>query len=530
MSKIGKAAAVVSGGILLSRVLGFARTSIIASLLGIGPEADIYHAAFFIPDLLFYLMAAGFLSITFIPILSKRIAEEDERAAWAAFAAILRVIAPLMVVITLASMIWTEPLLRFAFDKLYTLFSGAAAGSLVGPELVRLTRIVLPAQFFFMVGSLFMGVQYTQGRFALPALAPIVYNASIIVGGLVGLLINTDGAATPEGFLWGALIGAVLGNFALQGYGARRAGLRWVRPTAGDTAVREYAVLALPLMLGQSIAVLDEQFVRIFGQQVEGGIGGLGYARALNMLPVGLVAQAAGIASYPTLARLAAEKKLGEMRAVLNQTLMTAVFLGGFAAAAVGAVAIPAVRVAFQRGSFEPADTVLTASFLALYALSIPFWAGHQLLGRGFYAQRRMWVPVTVGTVTTVLAVFIYRELGISMGVAGIAAASSASIAIYSILLGALWLREGKNAGVLVTSVVRSLALSAVTMWVGLQVVGSFSPLENQGIGTSLVALTVGGLTVLALFIGLAWLFKFPELQRLLARKAATPVVGEGSD
>ena len=203
MSKIGKAAAVVSGGILLSRVLGFARTSIIASLLGIGPEADIYHAAFFIPDLLFYLMAAGFLSITFIPILSKRIAEEDERAAWAAFAAILRVIAPLMVVITLASMIWTEPLLRFAFDRLYTLFSGAAAGSLVGPELVRLTRIVLPAQFFFMVGSLFMGVQYTQGRFALPALAPIVYNASIIVGGLVGLLINTDGAATPEGFLWG---------------------------------------------------------------------------------------------------------------------------------------------------------------------------------------------------------------------------------------------------------------------------------------------------------------------------------------
>ena len=141
-----------------------------------------------------------------------------------------------------------------------------------------------------------------------------------------------------------------------------------------------------------------------------------------------------------------------------------------------------------------------------------------------------MWVPVTVGTVTTVLAVYIYRELGISMGVAGIAAASSASIAIYSILLGALWLREGKNAGVLVTSVVRSLALSAVTMWVGLQVVGSFSPLEDQGIGTSHVALTVGGLTVLALFIGLAWLFKFPELQRLLARKAATPVVGEGSD
>ncbi len=46
MSTIAKAAGVVSIGILLSRVLGFVRTSIIASLLGDTVEADLYAAAF----------------------------------------------------------------------------------------------------------------------------------------------------------------------------------------------------------------------------------------------------------------------------------------------------------------------------------------------------------------------------------------------------------------------------------------------------------------------------------------------------
>ena len=526
MSTIGKAAGVVSIGILVSRVLGFVRTSIIASLLGDTVEADLYGAAFFVPDLLFYLMAAGFLSITFIPILSKRLVDAGEDSAWAAFASILRVVAPVMLVLTAISMIWTEPFLELAFDKLYSAFSGADSTGLVGPELVRLTRIVLPAQFFFMVGSLLMGVQYTKQRFLVPSLAPIVYNLSIIVGGLAA----SGGEPSPSGFLWGALAGAVIGNFGLQLYGARRAGLRWVSPQRGDSAVREYGTLAIPLMLGQSIAVLDEQFVRVFGQQAVGGIGTLTYARALNMLPVGLVAQAAGIASYPTLARLVAEKKMDEMRAVLNQTLRTAVFLGGLAAAGLSVLSLPVVRIAFQRGNFDAEASVATAGFLALYALSVPFWAGHQLLGRGFYAQRRMWVPVGVGSLVTAVAVFIYRGLSTSMGLNGVALASSISIALYSIVLGALWLRECDDPLAVVQSVLRSLALTVVAILVGGRVAISFGALEQARLGTSLLAMLVAGLTTTVVYVGLAWAFKSPELMRLVQPKSATPPAVGGSE
>src|SRR5690606_17891163 len=126
-----------------------------------------------------------------------------------------------------------------------------SSGILVGDarhDLVRLTRVVLPAQFFFMLGSLLMGVQYARGRFAIPALAPVVYNAAIIVGGLVGWWV-ADGDPRPDGFVWGAVAGAVVGNFGLQWFGAHRAGLRIVSGVPfRHPSVAAYLAMAIPLM------------------------------------------------------------------------------------------------------------------------------------------------------------------------------------------------------------------------------------------------------------------------------------------
>ena len=116
-------------------------------------------------------------------------------------------------------------------------------------------------------------------------------------------------------------------------------------------------------MLGQSIAVLDEQFVRLFGQLTEaGGISALTYARRLNMLPVGVIAQTAGVAAYPYLARLVEEGKLREMAATVTRTIRYTIFISAPAVAAILALSQPAVRVVYERGEFGPQDTVLTAT------------------------------------------------------------------------------------------------------------------------------------------------------------------------
>src|SRR5690606_28365433 len=85
---MGRAALVVSGGILFSRVLGFVREMVLAALLGRTIEADLYQAAFTIPDFLFFLMAGGYLTLTFVPIVSRHLAAGEEDEANRSFTAI----------------------------------------------------------------------------------------------------------------------------------------------------------------------------------------------------------------------------------------------------------------------------------------------------------------------------------------------------------------------------------------------------------------------------------------------------------
>ena len=212
--------------------------------------------------------------------------------------------------------------------------------------------------------------------------------------------------------------GAIIGNFALQWWGASRIGLRWPRQVPWRHPVLgEYLLLALPLMLGQSVAALDEQFIRVFGQLAGvGGITALVAGRQLSMVPVGVVAQAAGVAAYPFLARLAAEGREDELETEVGSAVRATITAAMLAAAGVFGLALPAVRIAYQRGSFGPEDTLVTAAVAAVFALSIPAWGAQQVLARAFYAKRRMWTPVLIGTAVAIVAIPAYLLLGDRFG------------------------------------------------------------------------------------------------------------------
>ena len=217
---------------------------------------------------------------------------------------------------------------------------------------MSLTRLVLPAQVFLVMGALLMAVQYTHRRFLLPALAPIIYNLGIIIGGLVGAAM---GEASPEAFLWGAVLGSAVGNFGLQWFGARSTGTWLTRVPAHGSSVKEYLVLALPLMLGQSVAVLDEQFVRLFGQIDSGATAALSFARQLNMVPVGVIAQAAGVAAFPFLARLAAGGDFEGLSRTTGRAARNTVFVAAAAMAALVVVARPLVSLLYSMANSPPA-------------------------------------------------------------------------------------------------------------------------------------------------------------------------------
>jgi len=478
---VGAAATIVAGSVLLSRLLGLLRETLLAAFLGVTAEGDLYRYAFVLPDLLNYLLAGGFLSITLIPLLARRVAAGEDEQARVDFTAVFRWVGIAIVALTTLLLTFTEPALRLAFP---TLEVPAIA------ELTRLTRIVLPAQIAFVLGSLFMAYQYVARRFLIPALAPLVYNLAIIGG---GILTSGRTAGRVDGFMWGAVIGAYAGTLGLQAVGAHRAGLRLVR--GPSRAVPAYFALAFPLMIGQSVAVLDEQFPRLFGQLADAGAASaLSFARMLNMLPIGIIAQAAAVASFPFMARLVAAGNEVESDRLTDRAVRSAAVASLAATAVVIGAARPLVEIVYEWGRFGPNDSDAVAGLLLWFALAIPAWGIHQVLARWFYAHERMWLPVTIGTAASVVAIPLTLWLFATEGVPGIAIASTVVIWLYTLAMATVW-AWGVSARwrPLASLIVRGAIPTAAAAWATRVIVDQIpeSGLPVLALGT-LIAIVIG--------------------------------------
>ncbi len=498
-ASLGQAAAIVSAGILLSRLLGVVREQVIGAVLGRTVETDLYVNAFTLPDYLYFLLAGGYLAITLVPILTEHRAADDDAGLNRSFTAVFRAVAVIALVLLTAGLVFARQLVELVFNQL-------DAGLI--DRLVPLTRVAIGLQTFFLLGGLFTAAQYAEKRFTIPALGPLFYNGGIIVGGLIGTLAAEP---TPMWFLVGGLIGAAAGSFGLQWWGAHRLGIRLVRGVPrSHPATGRYLRLALPLMVGQTVVALDEQWPRYFGQFAETGTtAGLNFARRLNMLPVGVIAQTAGVASFPFMARLFSERRHDEMRDTVTVSLRSGLAVGALATALILPLTTPIVRAIFQYGEFTAADTDTVASLLALFSLSIPFWAMHQVVSRAFYAQQRMWLPVVVGTLTTAVTIPVLFFLTDRNGGDGIAAGSTFGVALYAIVITAAWLREGGGrefAGFawFAAKVTAAAAIAGVISLTTSRLLDDALPVEVAG----LMGAAVAGL----LYLGLARLFAIDEV------------------
>ncbi|MDJ0852227.1 MAG: murein biosynthesis integral membrane protein MurJ [Myxococcota bacterium] len=451
-SRIPFVAALLAGSALFSGVLGVLREAVLASFLGATPAADAYTAAFQIPDILFHFLSGGAFAVAFVPFFTRVRAERGGDDAQRLLATVFGTMTVVSVAATVALWVAAEPLVAVQFPRF-------------APETqaltVRLTRIVLPAQIFFVIGGVVRAALMANDRFATQALAPIVYNVGIIAGGL--LLGPTLGA---EGFAWGALAGAVVGPFLIPYFDLRRAGLRLgFRFAPLDADFRAYLWLAAPLILGLSLLTVDEWYDRWFGQL--GGVGAvasLRYARRVMLLPVAVVGQAVATAALPALSQLWSEGRREELDRVLLATLRATLGLALLMACGAFAVAEPTVAILFERGAFTANDTARVASLLRIFVFALPAWVVIQVAGRGFYAREDMWRPMLLGTAVALLAAPLYWALARRFGAEGVAAAGA--IAMTANVVALLWMLRrvygGPRLGPLVETFARALVLGAL--------------------------------------------------------------------
>lgn len=432
--KVTFAALIMMASVLASRVIGLLREMVIAHLGGAAGEVDAYNVAFVIPEILNHVVASGFLSITFIPIFSQYLAANHEDEGWKVFSIIFSVFGVLLALLVAAAWWWAPELVALVAPGLTDPGHRAAA--------IRMTRIIMPAQLCFFFGGLLMAVQFAKERFTLPALAPLLYNLGIILGGV--LLYRWLGM---EGFAWGVLAGALAGNMLVQYAGARRVGmrLRW-RFTLTHPDLKRYVLLTLPLMVGLTMTFSTEFFTRFFGSFLpEGSIASLNYGLRVMLILVGFFGQAAGVASYPYLARLIAEGRLAEMNRLLNDTLRRYIALVIPVATLMMVLSREVIRLLFQRGRFDQQATALTAEVLVFLLIGAFAFAAQTVVVRGYYATQNTLFPTIVGTLAVLASVPLYWLGTTQMGIHGLALAVSVSAVLQSGLLYLLWNRRSGN-------------------------------------------------------------------------------------
>jgi putative peptidoglycan lipid II flippase len=426
----GSAALLLMMSSLLSGVLALVRIKYVNFLFGAGPAQDAYRAAFKLPDLLAYFLTGGVVAISLITVLNRYLVADDEEGADRALSVILTT----MLVVLCAGVLLTEIIAPY-----YVWFAnkGFRHDPLRAGLCTSLTRIILPAQLFFFVGSCLSARLQVRKIFIYQAGVPLIYNSGIILGAF--FLHRQMGIYS---LAVGVLAGVIGGSVLLNLVGALRSGLHY-RPIVDfrDPSFLEWFKLSLPLMIGVSLVMFDGYFLNYFGSLREGGITLVGNAKDLFNAPFNVIGPAAGAASLPFFASLFQQGRAHDFSAAVSRAVSRLFAVGMLVSAWMMALA-PWLLDLFRGGRFHRSDAVETTHLFTILSVTLAVWAVQGIYARSFYAASDTRTPAITGTVITVLSIPMYWSLFHSFGLEGLAFASDIGILAQTATLAVLLHRK----------------------------------------------------------------------------------------
>ena len=515
---VAKAAALMMAALFISRILGLVREMVIANQFGAGGVVSAYRMSFVLPDTLYFMLSSGALSSAFIPVFTEYWTKGEKEEAWKVFSVIAT-----FIFIVLGSVILLCEIFAHRIVPLLALGFAREQPELLGIT-TTMTRIVLPSQLFFFMGGLIIATLWARQRFLSPAMAPIIYNVFIISGGV--FLAASLGV---KGLTWGALVGAFVGNFLLQVYVVRKVGVQF-KPSLNlrHPGVVKVGKLALPVILGLSLPFVDVNinfwFATFLGK---GAVAALGFANRLMQVPLGVFAQAAAVALFPTLAAQAARKEIGNLRTSVNFGLRGILLLTIPSSVLMIVLATPIVTALFRHGQFRPEDVPYVAYALVFYSIGIAGWAGQAIITRGFYALQDTVVPVVTGTIMTLIFIPLNWLLMKPLGHGGLALATSIAAVLNMVVLLELFRRRlgGINGGLIVKSfgkVVVSSAAAGVVAWGVINLLGAHLTMTRPL--HALIGVLAASIPAVFVYVGMIALLRVDEaaeIWKLVTRRRA---------
>ena len=450
-----RAAGSVGAMTALSRVLGYVRDALEAAILGTTHSMDAFVIAYRIPNLLRRLVAEGALTSAFVPTFARYLTRDREsmrRFAASVFYALTLLLVTIVVVGILFSPLWVN-LLAWSW--------GTAQPDKFALT-VALNRLMWPYILFISLSALAAAILNSFEVYALPAFTPVLLNLAIIACG-VGFRGRFPDPA--YGFAVGVLVGGML-QLAIQIPPVLRRGLDVRPPWPVDGAgLREVGRLILPRIFGAGITqinlVVDSQFAAALAG---GSVSVLYFGSRVTELALGVFAVSLSTVMLPRLSRAAAAGDRAQVRDTLSLSLRLLLFITVPATLGLTVLRAPIIHVLFERLNFTSADTRLTSSAMAHYAVGLLAYAAVSVLAAAFYAHRDTRTPVVVAAWTFFVHLGLNFALRGPMGQNGIALSTALTAFLDASLL--LWLLP-RHTGpfldrALAASAARTLAAGAV--------------------------------------------------------------------
>jgi putative peptidoglycan lipid II flippase len=424
-----RSSAIMAAGTLVSRILGFVRTALLAVAIGsTAVVADIFETANTIPNIIYMLLAGGVFNVVLVPQLIKAAKKPDQGADYTSRLITLAVI--VMAAATLVITVVAAPIIQ------------ALTSDWSEPKLVLGTAFALwtlPQIFFYGLYAVIGQVLNANGRFGAYMWAPVANNVvAILVISIYLVLFGSFTAGEDQLAEWstaqtvllagGHTLGIVVQALVLfvplsrlglglrPKFGWKGMGLRSTGRLAGYTLVTMMAgnlvnLLVARLVSGATEARSDIDVTASADAAVQAasipGLYALNTAQLITVLPHSVFVLSLATVLFNQLARSLHNRDLPEALHTVSLGLRNFAVPMMFSMVVVLVLAGPLGRIFAGSSATAAASGVAIGQLLVLLALGMPFRSAHIYLMRLFYADENARIPmiVQVGTAACTLVI-----------------------------------------------------------------------------------------------------------------------------
>jgi len=403
-------------GILVSRIFGFIRDLLTASVLGANIYSDIFFVAFKLPNLFRRIFAEGAFTQSFIPAFIN-----SKNKSIFAYKTFIR----FFIFLIFASFVVT--IFSGFFAKLIALGFDDETLAIASP-LVAINFYYLPLIFAVtFLGSL---LQY-KNHFATTAFSTALLNIALICS-----LLLTDGMQKLDivyAMSYAVIIGGVLQLLthivAIKnrnllklfrfGFSKRK---QKENKEEDKRFFRSFSHAILGNSTPQISAFLDTWIASFL---LTGSISYLYYANRIFQLPLALFAIALSVGVFPKIARLLKNSETTKALTLFKSGFWFLTFLLTLSAIGGFILSEEIVQLLFQRGAFTHEDTIKSAEVLQMYLIGLIPYGLAKLFSLWLYATMRQKEAAKIALFALSTNLLLYVVLVEPLGVKGLALASS---------------------------------------------------------------------------------------------------------